>query len=196
MHILIDRHQLAIIHKHPDPAVLRLLAWIECENFASIVRIGAVRELMEDIPANHLFKVYKAATGGDMNPYSTRVSHAIFEAAKRMPVTNATLEEVEAQAKHVKDGSPPVFRFRAGAAEPDKLRQPYIPPAIKVSRVEADETYSFTPTVTRDQQPQGQFVPPLPPGVPAAGPWAKPKVPASVVIAPTQPGQMKKPWEK
>lgn len=193
MYILIDRHQLAIIHKHPDPNVLRLLAWIECENFATIAQIGSAKQLMEDIPANHLFKVYKAATGGDMNPYSTRVTHALFEAAKRMPVTNAKLEEVEAQARHVKDGSPPIFRFRAGAAEPDKLRQPYIPPALKVSRIESDETYAFTPTVTRAEQPQGQAIPPLPSG---AAPWTRPKVASNVVIAPAAPGMIKRPWEK
>lgn len=207
MYILIDRNQNAIVHKHADASVLKLLGWIECENFFHVVKIGDSRALRE-LDTQIIARIYKNATGGEMNPWSTRLDHAIFAAAKRMPETQAVLAEVESQARYVKDGDGPVYQYRKGAEMPDKYKKAYTPPPLRVARMEEDEVYSFTPTVTKEQQreegairgtiPADQaapwkaakpYIPPIPGG---AAPWTRPK--KEVSIAPPIPGAAKRPW--
>lgn len=210
MYILIDLNQYAITHKHIDHNVLNLLGWIECENAFRVVKIGDSRALRE-LDTMIIARIYKNATGGEMNPWSTRLDHALFSAAKRMPETDAKLEELESQARYVKDGDGPVFQYRKGAEMPDRYKKSYTPPPLRVARVEEDEKYSFTPTVTPQQQREEAAVrgtvpadqstpwkaapkPPVAPAVPGSAPWTRPK--ADMAIAPQAPGAAKRPWEK
>lgn len=210
MYILIDREQLAIVHKHSDRTILNLLGWLECTNFFSIVQIGSHKDLIADISPTSLHRIYRNATGGEMNPYSSRLPHAIFEAAKRMPVSDVVLEELESQAAIIKDGAPSTFKYRRGAAMPDRTKTLYVPPALRVPRVEKDEVYNFTPSVTAAQQTQeaeaqglttaDKAAPWKKPTVqswtaanPNAAPWTRPK---DVVISAPVEGQMPRPWER
>ena len=208
MYILIDREQLAIVHKHSSVTILKLLGWLECTNFFSVVQIGSHKDLIADVLPTSLHRIYKNATGGDMNPYSSRLPHAIFEAAKRMPLSDVILEELETQCTYVKAGSPSTFKYRRGAELPDRTKTVYAPPPLKVPRIEADEKYTFVPTVTVQQQAEeaaaagttaaNQAAPWQPKVIrpvadPTIPPWTRPKT--SVVISEPAAGMAPRPWE-
>jgi hypothetical protein len=196
MYVLIDKNQLAIVHKHDNPVALRLLGWIECANYFAIVGVKDTRALSAEFSFVAMAKIYENATGGKLNPYSGFLPSAILKAAQRMKDTDLSMPDLERQAAMVRDGSALTFRYRKGAEQPDQHKKGYVCPPIKVERVVTDESISFVPTVTKEQQleeakARGDFTP--------TQTFVKPVFvprPAAPVLAPAPAGYIKRPWEK
>lgn len=138
MYILIDRQQMAITHKHRDAAVLRALSWIECTNAGAIMSLSNTRPLLDFTP-QELRLIYQNATGAELKGYANALAQAVLDAAKRMPDTDAVLEEVVAQAACVMDGDKSSFKYVRGAKQPEQLPGLFEADPIKVDRVEAEE---------------------------------------------------------
>lgn len=192
MYFLVDKNQLAIVHKHENPTALRLLGWIECANYFSVVSCKDVRGLTAEFTFTAMARIYENATGAKMNPYSGFLPSAILKAALRMKETDLSMPDLERQAAMVRDGSALSYSYRKGAEQPNQHKNGYVCPPIKVARVEADENLAFVPTVTKEQQEaEGlgavKFVKPVFTPRPVFVPAAIPPAPA---------GHIKRPWEK
>ena len=204
MYFLIDRYQLGVIHVHEDPNVLKLLGWIECANYFFVVQVGDAKTLTTCLEGSGMRRLYLNTTGGEMNLYSTRLPHAIFNAVKRMEPSEVVLAEVEKQASFVKDGSPLVFSYEPGAEMPFRHNKQFCPKIRTVPRVTEDESYSFVPSVPVAQQldqhkeasvvTKTWSVPQVPKAVPAVAPWTKPR--AENVYQGNLESVAPKPWEK
>lgn len=138
MYVLIDRQQMAITHKHADRAVLAALAWIECTNAAATIAIGQIRPWLEFTPLE-LQKIYESATGHKLQGYADQLASVVMEAARRMPETDAVLEEAQAQMRCVMDGDKSSFRYVRGAMKPEEVVGLFTADPLTVERNEAAE---------------------------------------------------------
>ena len=179
-YILIDRHVMAITHKHSDREVLAKLSWIECTNAGVTVPVGgSVRPLL-DFSHSELKLIYKNATGADLKGCGAGAAQALMDMAKRMPDTVASKDEVLAQAACVMDGDKSVYRYVYGSKKPEELATLFEAPAIKVQRCEAEElkaAQAYTPPA-----PQ-----PYTPAAPAATASANPAAHTSAAPAAQKP---------
>ena len=137
-YILIDRQQMAITHKHTDRAVLAGLSWIECTNAGVIMSLTNTRPLLDFTPAE-LRLIYKNATGADLQGYAQSLANAVLAMAKRLPDTEARIEEVQAQVKCIQDGDKSSFKYTFGAMTPEEVVGLFEAPKLTVPRVEAEE---------------------------------------------------------
>jgi hypothetical protein len=138
MYVLVDRGLMAITHKHRDRAVLANLAWIECTNNAATVPLGNVKLWAEFTPLE-LKKIYKNATGADLQGYGTALAQAVSDMAKRLPESVVNAEEVAAQRLCVMDGDRSCYQYAPGAMVPAQHVGLFEPDPLKCERVEAEE---------------------------------------------------------
>lgn len=138
MYVLIDRQQMAITHKHHDRAVLAKLSWIECTNAGATFPLTSARNFAQEFTPLELKLIYKNATGADLQGFSG-CAQAVFEAAKRMPESVVNAEEVFAQAACIMDGDKSCYQYAPGQKTPIIHTGLFVPDAIQIPRVEAEE---------------------------------------------------------
>ena len=138
MYVLIDRQQMAITHKHHDRTVLNKLSWIECTNSAAVLALTNTRALME-FTASELKLIYKNATGAELTGYAQGLATAVLEMSKRLPITDAVLAEVEAQALFITDGDKSQYSYCKGAKRPTEHPSLFLAPLLTAPRMEAEE---------------------------------------------------------
>lgn len=163
MYILIDRQQMAITHKHRDRVVLNGLAWIECTNAGAVMSLSSIRPL-QDFTPQELRLLYKNGTGVELKGYANALAQAVLDMAKRMPETDAVLEEVEAQRLCVMDGDKSSFQYVRGAKKPASILGVFEADPIKVERSEPEELRCASGYSAPTPGPTASAT--LPPGVP------------------------------
>ena len=138
MYVLVDREQMAITHKHHDRAVLADLSWIECTGAGLQVALSSAR-VWTEFSATELKKLYKAATGADLPGYGPGLAQAVFDMAKRLPVTVVNAAEVRAQRLTVSDGDKAGYQYAPGQQVPTQHRGGYVPAPLQIARDSSEE---------------------------------------------------------
>jgi hypothetical protein len=138
MYVLVDRQLMAITHKHHDRSVLADLCWIECTNAGATVPLSNVR-VWNEFTAAELKKIYKNATGAELQGYGTGLAQAVFEMARRLPESVVNAEEVHAQRLCIHDGDKSCYQYAPGQMKPKEHVGLFEPEPLKCERVEAEE---------------------------------------------------------
>lgn len=154
MYILIDRQQMAIVHKHRDRKVLSDLSWIECTNAAITIPLGNPRHFSDFTP-QELRLLYQHATGHDLKGYGNVLHQVVHNAAMRMPESVVNADEVAVQRLCVMDGDKSSYQYCPGSKTPTCHPGLFEPDSLKCARSEADESLaaSSTPAFTTPAAP-------------------------------------------
>lgn len=165
MYVLVDREQMAITHKHHDRSVLADLSWIECTGAGVQVSLTSVR-IWTEFTAAELKRIYKNATGVDLQGYGTSLAQAVFDLARRLPESVVNAAELHAQRMCVMDGDKACYSYAPGASKPAIHQGLFEPPPLRAVRVEAEELRCANSANSYQRAPAAPTAP-LPPGVSA-----------------------------
>jgi hypothetical protein len=172
MYVLIDRQQMAIVHKHRDVQTLRDLSWIECTNAGLIMPLGRVEHWTKEFTPAELKLIYKNATGAELQGYGNVLGSVVNQMAMRLPETAANPAEVAAQRLCVMDGDKSSFSYCPGSQRPTSHPGLFEPDPIKCERNPAEEATAaaskpaYAPTTPASAGPADPF------GAPSSTPRA------------------------
>lgn len=152
MFVLVDRQQMAIVHKHRTREALRALGWIECTNASIVLPLGQPKHWMDSFTPAELKLIYKNATGFELQGYGNALGHVVNQMALRLPETQCNLEELEEQKTKVMDGDKSSYSYVPGSKTPACYPGLFTPDPMQCARCEAEEVFAasskpaYTPT--------------------------------------------------
>lgn len=183
MYVLVDREQMAITHKHAIREVLNDLGWIECCNAGITIPLGNVAHWSREFTPAELRRIYKAATGVELQGYGNALAHVVHQMAVRLPATPCDPDEARAQRLCVMDGDKKTYQYCPGSKTPTCHKDLFTADPITCERSEAEEATAASsrptympPTTAASAPASNPFAPqgttpraPAAPSAPRAG---------------------------
>lgn len=139
MYISIDKHRMAVVHKHSDHRVVSRLASIELAHVACTVA-QVDPDCLAMFTDLELKALHKSITGADFVGYShPHLVAACVELVRRMPDTDVNGFEVDLQYRAIADDDSDRYRYVKGSTKPAPVDELFEPAVQQVPRLTAEE---------------------------------------------------------
>jgi len=122
MNALINRENMKLLHVHSDSRVLCDLAWIECHLAPYYILSLQDATALKVFTLMELGMLYTNITGKDNHSFNrSQVLQVVWDLCMRVPETDVTPLEADAQAAYIKADDPKKWMYVKGARVPARM---------------------------------------------------------------------------